>query len=55
MYFQPIQNDDPQLDFYTMYRRETVEHDTEYMEKHNEDVNITLIFVRVWISLVAMC
>ena len=54
-YFQPIQNDDPQLDFYAMYRRETMEYDIEYMNKHSEDLNITLIFVRVWISSVAMC
>jgi hypothetical protein len=45
MYFQPIKNDDPKLDFYTMYKRETVEYDTEYMAKHNEDLNTTLIFV----------
>ena len=46
MYLQPIKNDDPNLDFYTMYRRETVEYDAEYMEKYNEDLNTTLIFVR---------
>ena len=45
MYLQPIKNDDPQLDFYTMYRRETVEYDAEYMQKYNEDLNTTLIFV----------
>ena len=45
MYLQPIKNDDPKLDFYTMYRRETMEYDTEYMEKYNEDLNTTLIFV----------
>jgi len=44
-YFQPIKNDDPQLDFYTMYKRETMEYDTEYMQKYNEDLNTTLIFV----------
>ena len=46
MYFQPIKNDDPKLDFYTMYKRETTEYDTEYMVKHNEDLNTTLVFVR---------
>jgi len=46
MYLQPIKNDDPQLDFYTMYKRETMEYDTEYMQKYNEDLNTTLIFVR---------
>jgi len=45
MYLQPIKNDDPQLDFYTMYKRETTEYDTEYMQKYNEDLNTTLIFV----------
>jgi len=45
MYLQPIKNDDPQLDFYTMYKRETMEYDTEYMQKYNEDLNTTLIFV----------
>ena len=46
MYLQPIKNDDPQLDFYTMYKRETTEYDAEYMQKYNEDLNTTLIFVR---------
>jgi len=54
MYLQPIKSDDPQLDFYTMYKRETVEYDTEYMQKHNEDLNTTLIFVRVWIPSVVI-
>ena len=45
MYFQPIENDDPQLDFYTMYKRETTEYDAEHMQKYNEDLNTTLIFV----------
>ena len=44
-FFLPIKNDDPQLDFYTMYKRETMEYDTEYMKKYNEDLNTTLIFV----------
>ena len=55
MYLQPIKNDDPQLDFYATYKRETVEYDTEYMQKHNEDLNTTLIFVRIWIQLVVIC
>ena len=54
MYLQPIKSDDPQLGFYTMYKRETVEYDTEYMQKYNEDLNTTLIFVRVQIPLVTM-
>jgi hypothetical protein len=53
MYFQPIKHDDPQLDFYTMYKRETLEYDTEYMQKHNEDLNTTLIFVRFCTPVIA--
>jgi len=54
MYLQPIKSDDPQLDFYTMYKRETVEHDTEYMQKYNEELNTTLIFVRRHVLLTAV-
>jgi len=46
MYLQPIKNDDPEVDFYTMYKRETMEYNTEYMQKYDEDLNTTLIFVR---------
>ena len=49
MFLQPIKHDDPQLDFYTMYKRETMEYDTEYMQKYNEDLNTTLIFVRFYV------
>ena len=45
MYLQPLKNDDPQLDFYTMYKRETDEYDNVYIQKYNEDLNTTLIFV----------
>lgn len=45
MYFQQIKNEDPQLDFYTMYKREATVYDTEYIRKYNEDLNTTLIFV----------
>ena len=56
MYLQPIKNDDPKLDFYTMYKRETMEYDTEYMQKYNEDLNTTLIFVRaLLLSLSYLC
>jgi len=54
MYLQPIKNDDPELDFYTMYKQETMEYDTEYMQKYNEDLNSTLIFVRccvLWFTM----
>ena len=45
-YLEPIKYDDPKLDFYTMYKREALEYDTQYMDRHNEDLNTTLIFVR---------
>jgi len=54
MYLQPIKNDDPQLDFYTMYKRETMEYDTEYMQKYNEDLNTTLIFVRFCVPFITV-
>ena len=54
MYLQPIKNDDPQLDFYTIYRRETVEYDAEYMQKYNEDLNTTLIFVCSSFALIVL-
>ena len=46
MYFQPVKSDSPSPIFYNMYKRETAEYDTEYMQKHDEDLNTTLIFVR---------
>jgi len=46
MFLQPIKNDDPKIDFYTMYKREATEYDNEYMQNYNEDLNTTLIFVR---------
>ena len=39
MFLQPIKNNDPQLDFYTIYKREMIE--------YNEDLDTTLIFVCV--------
>ena len=45
-FFQPIKTDDPRVDFYTMYKREATEYDTDYVKKYDEDLNTTLIFVR---------
>jgi hypothetical protein len=46
MCLQPaINNDDLQIDFYTVYKRETVEYGTEYMQEYDEDLDTTLIFV----------
>ena len=46
IFFQPIKTDDPRVDFYTVYKRESAEHDAEYVKKYDEDLNTTLIFVR---------
>ena len=45
-FFPPIKTDYARVDFYTMYRREAIEYDTEYIKKYDEDLNTTLIFVR---------
>ena len=50
-FFQPIKTDDPRLDFYTMYKREAMEYDADYVKKYDEDLNTTLIFVRPFHSL----
>lgn len=42
-YLPPIKNDNPQLDFYTIYKRETMEYDTDYMKKYDDDLDTTLI------------
>lgn len=44
-FFKPIKNDDPRLDFYTTYKKEATDYDTDYLKKYDEDLNITLIFV----------
>ena len=45
-FFQPIKTEDSRVDFYTMYKRESAEHDMDYVKKYDEDLNTTLIFVR---------
>jgi len=54
MFLLPIKNDDPKIDFYTMYKREATEYDTEYMQNYNEDLNTTLIFVRFYRDLLTL-
>ena len=46
-FLSPIKNDDTRLDFYTMYRKEATEYDTDYIKKYDDDLNTTLIFVRL--------
>ena len=45
-FLQPIKSDDPRIDFYTIYKKEATEYDTDYVKKYDEDLNTTLIFVR---------
>jgi len=37
--------------FYEVYRREAEEYDREFIKRYDEDLNTTLIFVRVLRSL----
>ena len=46
MFFQPIKNGDAHLNFYTMYKKEATEYDTNYIKKYDDDLNTTLIFMR---------
>jgi len=46
VFLPPIKNDDTRLDFYTVYKKEATEYDTDYVKKYDEDLNTTLIFVR---------
>ena len=45
-FFKPIKNEDPRLDFYTVYNREATDYDTDYVKKYDDDLSTTLIFVR---------
>jgi len=51
IFFQPIKNGDPQLQFYSMYKRETREYDIEHIQRYGDDLNATLIFVGFCASL----
>ena len=46
VFFQPIKHNDARLDFYTIYKKEATEYNTDYVKKYDEDLNTTLIFVR---------
>ena len=54
MYLQPIKHDDPKLDFYTTYKREAMDYDTEYIQRYNEDLNTTLIFVSFYLPFTSI-
>lgn len=42
----PLKSDEARTDFYTVYNRESIEYDTNYVKKYEEDLNTTLVFVR---------
>lgn len=41
-------------DVFTMYERKTTEYDTEYMNKYNEDLNTTLVFVSFELGVIVL-
>ena len=43
---QSIQ-EDIRAEFYKHYRKEAEEYDKEFIKRHDEDLNTTLIFVRL--------
>lgn len=48
----PLKSDEARTDFYTVYKRESTEYDTNYVKKYDEDLNTTLVFVRLSDTLV---
>jgi hypothetical protein len=46
MYLQPTGNGDSPLDFYAMYKKETMEYDAEQMQKYNEGLNSDTTLIR---------
>jgi trans-2-enoyl-CoA reductase len=54
LFLQPIKSNNIQHDFYAMYKREMMEYDTEYIQKYNEDLDTTLIFVGFWLPFIAI-
>ena len=54
VYLQPTKSDDPQVEFYDKYERETIAYDTEHIKQHGEDLNIILIFVGFYVSIITI-
>ena len=46
---------DFRAEFYEHYRKEADEYDKEFMKRHDEDLNTTLIFVRLQGDAVDTC
>ena len=45
LFMPPLKSDEARTDFYTVYKRESTEYDTNYVKKYDEDLNTTLVFV----------
>lgn len=45
----PLKSDEARADFYNVYKRESTEYDTNCVKKYEEDLNTTLVFVRLTI------
>jgi hypothetical protein len=52
LFMPPLKSDEARTDFYTVYKRESIEHDTNYVKKYEEDLNTTLVFVGLAMVLV---
>jgi hypothetical protein len=51
---QPTKSDDPQVEFYNRYERETIAYDTEHMKQDGEDLGTILIFVGFHVPLITI-
>ena len=54
MHPQPTKSDDPQVEFYDIYERETIAYETEYMKQDGEDLGNILIFVGFHFPLITI-
>lgn len=50
-FFEPLRTNDPCTDFFAIYRKESEEFDKDYVNKYNEDLNTSLIFVSSSVSI----
>ena len=50
-FFEPLRTNDSRTDFFAVYRRESEEFDRDYVKKYDEDLNTSLIFVSLHLSV----
>jgi hypothetical protein len=50
-FFRPIETQDLRVDFYTMYKRELVEYDVDYIKKYDEDLVSSAFIINVHSNL----